>query len=269
MRRVVIPVAAVTLLAVAGLASGGPLKEKSTTFTVPGGQSADGTAKCKKGQEAVAGGFEVQGEGNQTTVALDLHREGKRKWHLGAQNGTMGDSSATVYVYCDKSEPGLKTVSKSAQVSAGSTALSVPVEARCPKGSEAVRGGFAGSTEAFPQASSRVDKRTWEVEFGVEEGTENVTVFAYCNKKEPGLKQRSGTIVGADDETDSTSASCKRKQKLRSGGFDLEFDEAQSDGAFALASRRNGKRTWEVTGTAFVGTPDITAYAYCDKKKKS
>jgi hypothetical protein len=35
----------------------------------------------------------------------------------------------------------------------------------------------------------------------------------------------------------------------------------------AVASRRSAGRRWEAVGYGINGTPDVTAYAYCEKKK--
>jgi hypothetical protein len=146
----------------------------------------------------------------------------------------------------------------------------VPVEVRCPRGSEAVRGGYqvlSNPGDVFPVGSLRVNKRTWEVQFGVE-GDGQVTAYAYCDKSEPGLKVKSDLATGTEDTPETVEAKCKRKQQLRSGGFDAEYDEGQFDGAVVTDSRRDGRRRWEITAFPFAETPTVAAYAYCEKKPK-
>jgi hypothetical protein len=69
------------------------------------------------------------------------------------------------------------------------------------------------------------------------------------------------------DEFDSVEASCKRKQRLVSGGFDLDVDFAATR-AYAMESRKVGRRSWEVAALDAGGEPhDLIGYAYCEKKK--
>jgi hypothetical protein len=47
-----------TLIATAAIA-GGALKEKSATTSIAAGDEGEATAKCKRGSEAVSGGFSL------------------------------------------------------------------------------------------------------------------------------------------------------------------------------------------------------------------
>jgi hypothetical protein len=94
------------VLALVDLAAGG-LKQKSKSFNVPGGTFEEQTAKCKKGQEAVAGGFL---SADPDVIPRDFVREGKRKWRLRSNNLNASDpgTEATVDVICAKPRFGLK-----------------------------------------------------------------------------------------------------------------------------------------------------------------
>jgi hypothetical protein len=261
----------VVLLATGGFAAGA-LKEKSRTFTVSSGAAGEGTAKCKKGQEAVAGGFFGPADfvaDPHLVVPFDSSRAGKRKWRYRAFSLSVGDDQASTYAYCDPDKPRLKA--KSATTTTDDTAVSVT--ARCPRGNEAVSGGF--STDSVDEfvwvvASKRIGKRKWQSEFvNPTDDPIGFTSFAYCDKSEPRLKQRSEAITVESPNTASVTAKCRRGRSLFSGGFDGGFSEADSVFPFVNGSRRSGRRGWEVTAALGMSNPaEITAYAYCDKKKK-
>ncbi len=270
---IVLGVAPTTLLSAASIAllvggggvAGGALKERSVQFDdfEAGDPFEEGTATCKRGQRAVAGGFFDQPDDPTVFVLpLDSAREGKRGWRHRA-GGNEG-ASATAYVYCDKHGPKLKTKSASA-VLGDMEEEPTTIVARCRRGQEAVSGGFdMPDTEALVTSSKREGKRRWAVT--VIGGPGTYKAFAYCDKSEPGLKERSQTITEeAVPEVQSVVAKCKRKQELRSGGFETEF----TDTAFALTegSRRSGKRGWEARALPLSDSPELTAYAYCEPKE--
>jgi hypothetical protein len=253
------------VLALGGLASG-KLKERSVSFQAEG--FGEGTASCKRGQEAVAGGFFVNlADGPSATFLFDSLREGKRDWRLHLYGFSLGGDpvQATAYAYCDKKKPGLKVVTATGETDEDGVGVAT---ARCPRGKEAVAGGFdAPETELLITRSKRVGKRRWEVGFLSGPGIET-TAVALCDKHEPELKTKQKTTTLADDETKSIAAKCKRTQELRSGGFEAEYDITTGDpGSSIVGSRRQGKRRWEATSVAFNGTPELVAYAYCDKKE--
>jgi hypothetical protein len=154
---------------------------------------ATATAKCRKGSEAVAGGggsgdqdFAV---GGKEVLLVESRRVGKRKWTVtGANYGSL-TGELVAFAYCDKSEPGLKTKSKTATLAGypdvgGATA-------KCKKGSEAVSGGFASPDFApytgaviVPLASNRAGKRKWSAT-GENDGSAggDFVAYAYCEKK--------------------------------------------------------------------------------------
>jgi hypothetical protein len=271
-RPVVAIIAACALLVVGGIATGAskprkaakPLKEVSVEFTADG--ETERTPECKPSQEAVAGGFYVVRPGPVSVYPVfESARVDRRGW-IYRLVGDPDPRAATAYVYCDKREPGLrtKTVTDTLKTTYGDH-----ISARCGRGAEVVSGGFdTPFSGQIVLASKRTDKRTWDVEVVGSVGTE-VTVFAYCDKGEPGLKTKTTSIVPPDtqDETSSVVARCKRKQQLRSGGFEAEYPDGFTFGEVD-GSRRVGKRGWEVAGIG--GGPDrgLTAYAYCQKKPK-
>jgi hypothetical protein len=158
------------------------LKTKTaSTATIDFLDDDSATAKCGKGSEAVWGGFD------SPNLSIGSSREGKRKW---TASGVNFDEPAplTVYVYCDKGEPGLKAKKASKPIGADETASAT---AKCGKGSEAVSGGYfapggfslGGGSEIYFYESHRKGKRRWTAS-GLNQGDPaKLTVFAYCEKK--------------------------------------------------------------------------------------
>jgi hypothetical protein len=276
--------AAVTIAGLAAVAAGG-LKTKSATTSIAAGDEGAATAKCKRGSEAVSGGFAIPDfDPNYIGGAIwtiDSHREGKRGWTSSGHNysGGGGPGHLDVFAYCDKSEPGLKV--KSASVDVPATGLNTPIAsatARCKKGSEAVSGGGGSADEDFSDGgkevllveSRRVGKRKWTVT-GANYGTltGELVAFAYCDKSEPGLKTKSktATLAGYPDIGGAT-AKCKKGNEAVSGGFSGDFDPTYSGAVIApVASKRAGKRKWSAIGeNDGPAGGDFVAYAYCQKK---
>jgi hypothetical protein len=271
-RSAVAVIAAAALLAIGGLATSvgkprkvaKPLKEASIEFTADG--ETERTPDCNPGQEAVAGGFYVERPGPVSIYPVfESARVDKRGW-IYRLVGEPDPRTATAYVYCDKREPGLKTKSVTETLT---TPYGNHISAQCGRGAEAVSGGFDTPFNGqVVVASKRTDRRTWDVEVVAPPGTE-VTVFAYCDKREPGLKTKTASTVPPQTQDEGTSvvARCKRKQQLRSGGFEAEYPDQFTAGEVD-GSRRAGKRGWEVTGIGLGPDRGLTAYAYCQKKKR-
>ena len=271
MRRGVMIIVGLALIAVFGMAVAAgkprkakPLKEASVEFTADG--ETERTAECNPGQEAVAGGFYIDRPGPVTIYPpFESARDGKRGWSSRVY-GSPDPRSVTAYAYCDKKEPALKT--KAATDSLKKIYGNL-ITARCKRGQEAVSGGFdLPLSKAIVIASRRTGKRAWAVEVVGVPGTE-VTVFAHCDKREPRLKAKQASTVppASGNESASVVAQCKRKQQLRSGGFEGEYPGGMTAGQVD-GSRRVGKRGWEVTGIGFGPERGLTAYAYCQKKPK-
>ena len=257
------------LLAAAGLAAAALTKE-SKSFAVAGGETRGGLATCAPGRTAVSGGFYAPlTEFGPAMVALDSTREGTRQWRLRARN-LGGNGTATVYVYCAQNDPGL--VTRSAQFTVSGGGKRGAADAQCQPGEEAVAGGFdSPEANTYLMASRRTDLRTWRVAlYNPGADPHQYTVFAYCDRHEPGLKTRTKTITMSETErfNQSVVAPCKQTEELRSGGFYAEFsratDELDTDDiGIVHGSRRSGERGWQATAFAVIGHPKLTAFAYC------
>jgi hypothetical protein len=268
MRRLFISIAtgAVTL-AVAAVAAGA-LKESSETFTVGADAAAEGIAACKGNKRVVSGGFSAPGwvEGGPVIQPVDSMRDGKHAWRSREHNFGTADE-ATTYAYCDGGVGKLKAKSKSATL--GPDELDV-VKAKCKRGTEAVAGGFDAPDPEGPAdyvtvvSSKRGGKRAWKTKFfnGFLDPRE-VSTEVYCVKGASGLKAKSRSVESTEGENESVAAKCKRSQPLISGGFTTEFSDVNNVDATVFASRRSGKRKWEVGAAAQTGTPKLKALAYC------
>jgi hypothetical protein len=123
---------------------------------------------------------------------VTLARDGKRRW--SASGLVFGDSPGTftAFVYCDKSEPGLKVKSRTIAIGSFENGS---VTARCKRKTQLVSGGFASSalaevmTAGFPgpsvivYESQREGKRRWTATGLAGFGGGDLTAYAYCKKK--------------------------------------------------------------------------------------
>jgi hypothetical protein len=158
------------------------LKTKTkSTATIEFLEDASATAKCRKGSEAVWGGFD------SPNLSIGSSREGKRKWTASSVNYD-DPAPLTVYVYCDKSEPGLKV--KKASTTVGADEIGTAT-AKCKQGSEATSGGYFApggfdqnvGSEIYFYESHRKGKRKWTAS-GLNQGDPaKLTAVAYCEKK--------------------------------------------------------------------------------------
>jgi hypothetical protein len=237
-------------------------------------------ATCKRGSEAVSGGFETPGFDpdyvDGSIWQIDSKRDGKRKWTERGHNYGNGTGELVAYAYCDADKPRLKAKTGQATLVGPDEAGSA--SAKCKKGSEAVSGGVEipdfeeFGTEILLGDSRRQGKRKWTVRAGNYGATEGSFVaIVYCDKSEPSLKSQSkSTTVDPYPDTSAVTAKCKRGSQAVSGGFRTDFDPGYEEAVIAaLASKRQGKRKW--TGTGYTdnldGSGEFVVYAYCEKKK--
>jgi hypothetical protein len=166
----------------------------------------------------------------------------------------------------------LKT--KSASTTVGEFPDAGSATAKCKRGSESVSGGFDNTdfdpdfappgAAVFNFASSREGKRKWTAA-GNNSGTDpgELIAYAYCDKREPGLKKKSTTVPVEVGTTASATAKCKRGSVAVSGGY---ASEDPLPGFNPFSSIRDGERKWTVEVYGFSLTPgDLTAFVYCDK----
>src|SRR5918994_2251551 len=116
MRRLGIGALTATGLLIVVSAGAGALKTKSASTTIAAGADGSVTAKCKKGSEAVSGGFESPGFvfpfdsiAGPSNFSFESRREGRRKLVASAHNSGSDPGTLISDAYCDKDKPGLKT----------------------------------------------------------------------------------------------------------------------------------------------------------------
>jgi hypothetical protein len=179
--------------------SGPRLKKRSasTAVGVTGTPEAIGTvtARCKRGSEAVSGGFDATDHTGELfspeIYVLSSRRQGKRKWTVSAFNFGDAPGELTAFAYCDRSEPRLKA--KSVITTVGTYPDTSFITARCEKGRKIVSGGFDSpefdpsgtESEMYPFVSARKANRGWTVA-GFNESTSrslNLVAYAYCERK--------------------------------------------------------------------------------------
>jgi hypothetical protein len=267
-----------------GVATGAKLKTKSATTSIKAASNGAATAKCKRGSEAVSGGFDTPDFDTTYLEAsiwtIDSKREGKRKWTSAGHNFGGAAGELVSFAYCDRSEPRLKAKSQSVTVPGGVLGFgSATATAKCKRGSEAVAGG-AGvpefdvtGGEVVLVKSRREGKRKWAVT-GANDGPTDgeLVAFAYCDKSEPGLKTKSmSTDLDPYPDTGRATTNCKEGRQAVSGGFAGDFDPSGLGAVILpLASKRDGKRKWTATGynDSSGAGGEFVAYVYCAKKKQ-
>lgn len=146
--------------------------------------------------------------------------------------------------------------------------------AHCPRGSEAVAGGFASpgfdpdfvDASILPSASKRGRHRAWKtMGFNFGGATGKQVGYAYCDTHEPGLKAKSETTSVPPFSIRSATARCPGGSEAVSGGF-WGFGPLDAY-VVPSTSKRVGDDRWKVAG--FNNDPDnpeeLKAFALCDK----
>jgi hypothetical protein len=277
-KRLAVPllIASVGVASAGGIALGA-LKSASATVTVSDHAPASATAKCKPGTKVVSGGFDAPGFDLSAigpyVQALASRRTAKKKWTVDAYNaGDSGGESVTL-AYCANSLPKLKARSRTRTI--GELEADT-VRAKCPKGGEAVSGGFiageGASDPIYPYMSRRNGDRTWTVRAFNGGNANELTAIAYCAKRQLGLRREVGETFFTEPEAiSSATARCDKGFKAISGGF-VGVTDAGFFETYPFRSRRSGGRTWTGAAATYVDGMDAGArwevYAYCLKKEK-
>jgi hypothetical protein len=163
----------------------GKLKAKSKSATLDPDELDVVTAKCPRGSQVVAGGFDMpdpEGPADYTIV-YSSKRGGKRAWKTKFFNGFLDPRAVSTEVYCLEGKAGLKTKSKAVEQNEGDNDS---VAAKCQRGQQLVSGGFAGEINDAENISSTViasrrsSKRKWKVSAFADAGEPKLKAFAYC-----------------------------------------------------------------------------------------
>ncbi len=278
------------------------LSVTSDSVTVAPDQKGSVVAKCPRGSEAVAGGFASPAFDpkfvNAAIIHFDSHRTSDREWQTQAHNygrgllPTKADASGELdaYAVCDSKSPPIVVKSKTKSVTHSNPVMmrSDPpgvgtAIAKCPKGSEAVSGGFAsphnadrGQDATYPFTSKRVGKRRWKVRAINNDFQHRRTLkaFAYCDKSEPGLDVQSDHVAVPDAGNRTLDLGCHHGETPLSGGYASTIAPGARSAAFVFTSRPISGDRWRVS--AFGSSADakvasrratagtLTAYVYCE-----
>jgi hypothetical protein len=254
------------------------LSEHSKEVTIPALTDKTATASCPSGSEAVSGGFASPGFDPQfngaSIIPFGSRRTANDAWTVDGKNFSLGDTSGKMfsYAYCDKHQPNLAVAKKTTTIASNENGSAV---AKCPRGSEAFSGGWrspkkvTGDNAFFAFTSKRAGDRKWKVTaFNDDDNNPHkLKVFAYCDKRQPGLVERSkSTTVGGGVKT-SLAPKCPNGRQAVSGGFESATVNTPFDAAFTFASRRTSQSTWKTSaygnGDPATDSP-ITAFVYCN-----
>jgi hypothetical protein len=163
---------------------------RSRRASIPAAGEAKLTATCRRGEEAIAGGFAAPGsaqDGGPEVIAVESRRKGRRKWRVIAYNNSPGvDGKVEAFARCASRRPGLRTVKEK-----GVAVDQAPLELRprCEKGQELWSGGFVARFESFdPFATvladrSYADGRRWVSRFVGYQAGGTVKALAYCRER--------------------------------------------------------------------------------------
>jgi hypothetical protein len=253
-------------------------KEKTKTTTVPGNGPGFVAAKCKRGTQAISGGFETEYDTISHEPNVQIHesrRKGRRTWVAEAWNIPPGAPGALSSVAYCRDE---KVKKRSNQITVGQNERAI-VTAKCPKGARVLSGGFDAEETVIGEpspyfyivASRKVGARKWQVtgqNFGSPGG--GLRAFAYCHEG-PKLKtaHANAFVSGQNYPTHlyaAPQATCARGQRAVSGGFSQEGDVPA-----VIRDSANFGRSWRLaashtpTSPTYPGTT-VTVYAYCEKK---
>jgi hypothetical protein len=271
--RWVPPAAAAMAIAVSAVALGAV--QKRGTTTVPPQAMGSVTTKCKRGQVALAAGFDAPGydpsSSSGPVARLDSMPAGKRAIETTGFNFNQTDpGELDSFAYCGKRAQPPLIRSNRVQVTPNSYGT---VVAKCPHGSQAIAGGFGTNQMVVTLTSKRTGKRRWKVggfSFG---GSGNpsepawLTAYAYCKAPGPKIVTRSKDATVSSGLT-TLNVKCPNHGKALSGGFDghVAHVGGQIKGSGALASKRiSHGRGWR-TSALSVSSPEqatMTTYAYC------
>ena len=254
------------------------LSEHSKDVTIPALTDKTATASCPSGTEAVSGGFASPGFDPQfngaSIIPFGSRRAGNDAWTVDGKNFSVGDTSGKMfsYVYCDKHEPNLAVAKKTTTIASNDNGSA---SAKCPRGSEAFSGGWqspknvTGDNAFFAFTSKRAGDRKWKVTAFNDDNTNShdLKVFAYCDKRQPGLIERSKSTTVAGGAKTSLAPKCPNGRQAVSGGFESATVNTPFDAAFTFASRRISQSTWKTSaygnGDPATDSP-ITAFVYCN-----
>jgi hypothetical protein len=253
-----------------GVATGAKLTTKSASTTIALDESGTATAQCESGTKALSGGFDTDPGFDPGEPYINVYASfatGGRKWSATGFN-LEDPGELTSFAYC-----------RDQKIKRRSVDVSIPSEerelltAKCPRGTKAISGGFDNPTfdpgpdasVVFPFESRKVSKREWVTGGGTLTDRAGTFVSQVSCRVGKSVKTAEEQIFIDEPGIHTAVAQCKPKQRVISGGFDFGlFPDAD---AFVSSSHKEGKRGWSVSAVDIIAATELTAYAYCEKKK--
>ena len=271
---------ALAALAATSAMAGQGLKQKSRTVATSSSDSREDSVRvrCGKGTRAVSGGFRTTRRDDPTLLTVSESRpRAARRWSASAWTNPFATTgSLTVLAYCRDEK--VKLRSRSIEVG---TAERGTVSARCPRGMRVVSGGFEAEERnlnapttpiMFVTTSRKLGARGWQVSAVNNGSPGTLTAFARC-RKGPKLKtaQASAMIgnLAPDLPEADLSPRCRKRHRAVAGGFLTSPGSGTIVHATVRASQRRSGRRWNIYMTAAGIAPStVTAYTYCERKRR-
>jgi hypothetical protein len=273
-RRVAVSalIAAGVLAIAAGIATA-KLQTRSKSRAIGGDGTGVAAAKCPRGSEAVSGGFAAPhfdpSFDGRSILPFRSKRAGDRKWKTRGYNFSPTQPGRLIsFAYCDTNQPGLKVRWQSLRLHSLRPGSAT---AKCPRGSEAVSGGFAspdastGGDAVLAVASKRASQRKWKVFAYNNDDTnsQRLVAYAYCDTHQPGLQAESKRVKVPLAQKRSVTAKCRHGSKVVSGGFAARVN-ASADGPFVFASKKASRTKWRARAVGNgAGRHPFKVFAYC------
>jgi hypothetical protein len=143
---------------------------RSKSMMVDSLAHASVTPKCRRGSEAVSGGFQQDAPGSEgfINLAYTSKRSGDRGWKVSVINPDSVAHSVTAFAYCEKHGPDLVTRAASDDFQ---PIGALKIAAKCPSGAKVFSGGYrssfnqSGNELSFgvPYTSKRSSGEKWKV----------------------------------------------------------------------------------------------------------
>jgi hypothetical protein len=272
---------AVAVTATVGCSVAIALRGARQSTTIAPGTFGTALAKCKGRRSAVSGGFAAPGfnpsSGEATVGRLGSKSANKHGIETRALNfgSTAGDLVS--FAYCALHDHGLRLRSATTRLEPFTQGSAV---ARCPRGTEALGGGFgtwkfdpSQGPQVLTLTSKRTGERGWKV-VGInlppnsgpgQAGT--LVAHAYCEAAPFRLVTKSKEVTPSNGALETFDVHCPHGSRAFSGGFDghVKIQGNQSTATATITSRRAaGGRVWRSSALSIFGNPgSATGYAYC------
>ena len=277
-----IPIA-VALTVTVGSSVAIALRGARESTTIDGGTFGTARAQCPGRRTIVSGGFAAPGfnpNAGPTVGRLGSKPVSKRGIEARALNFSNTAGDLVSFAYCAAQDHGLRLRSATIRVEPFTKGS---VVARCPRGTEALGGGFATwkfdpsqGPQVLTLTSKRTGERGWKV-VGVNippnsgpghAGT--LVAYAYCEAAPFRLLTKSKEVTPANGALQTFDVRCPQGSRAFSGGFDghVKIQGNQSTATATVTSRRAlAGRVWRSSALSVFGNPgSATAYAYCRER---